>query len=66
MAVESTIFRQKSRANIHTLTHQILLLADFTHFEQPFSLQNSKKPILRRLSLFPMYFKFHQNFIRKR
>ena len=31
--------------NFQKLTHQITLLADFTHFEQPFSLQNQKQPI---------------------
>ena len=36
MAVESTIFRQKSPHNCQTLTHSIPLIADFTHFEQPF------------------------------
>ena len=29
--------------NFQKLTHQITLLADFTHFEQPFSLQKNKK-----------------------
>ena len=36
-------FQEKSPlTNFQTLDHQIPLLADFTHFEQPFLLQNSK------------------------
>ena len=59
MAVESIIFKQKSPHKFSDTDPSNLLFADFSHFEQPFSLQNSKtKPILRYLSLFPMYLKF--------
>ena len=40
MAMESAIFKQRSPHKFSD-TNQISL-ADFTHFEQPFSLQNSK------------------------
>ena len=43
------------------MTHQISLLSNFTHFEQPFYYKTQKQPILRHLSLFPMYFKFQVN-----
>ena len=33
---------KKYLTNFLTLTHQISLLADFTHFEHPFSLPNSE------------------------
>ena len=45
MAMESAIFRQKVLTNFLTLTHQISLLADFTHFEQPFLNKTQKQPI---------------------
>ena len=58
MAVVSNIFKQSPLTNFQTLTHQISILADFIHFEQPCKLQAQKQLILRHLSLFPMYFKF--------
>ena len=55
-------FQAKSPlTNFQTLTHQISIFADFTHFEQPFLLKTQKQPILRYLSIFLMYFKFHPN-----
>ena len=47
--------------NFQTLIHQISLLADFTHFEQPFHCKTQKQPILRHLSFFLIYLKFQVN-----
>ena len=61
MSVESTIFKQKCLTNFQTLTRQISLLTDFTHFKHPLSLQNSKTTYSVPLSLFPMFLKFQVN-----
>ena len=45
-------FQVKVPSNFQKLTHQITLLADFTHFEQPFSLQNSKTTYFTTLKTF--------------
>ena len=55
-------FQAKSRlTNFQKLIHQISLLADFTHFEQPFHYKTQKLPIIRHLSLFPTHLKFQEN-----
>ena len=61
MAMESAIFRHKSLTNFLTLTHQISLLADFTHFEQPFSLQISKTTYSAPFTSFSYVFKIQVN-----
>ena len=61
MAMELDIFRQKVPSQIFRLTHQISLLAEYTHFKQPFHYKTQKQLILRHLSLFPMYIKFQVN-----
>ena len=47
--------------NLQALTHQISLLADFAHFEQPFHYKTQKQPIVRHLCIFPIYLEFQVN-----
>ena len=61
MAVKSTIFKQKSPHKFSDTDPSNHLISRSTQFEQPFSLENAKKTILRDLSLFLMYFKFQVN-----
>ena len=52
-------FQAKSPlTNFQTLTHQISLLADFAHFEQPYSPQNSKTTYFAPFKYFSIYLKF--------
>ena len=45
--------------NFQQLIPQITLLADFTHFERPFSLQNQKNNLFTSLKTFCTVFKIH-------
>ena len=47
--------------NFQTLTHQISLLADLHTLSNLFHYKTQKQPILRHLSLFPLYLKFQVN-----
>ena len=57
MAVELTLFKQKVPHKFQTLTHQISLLAGFHTLSNLFHYKTLKQPILRHLSIFPMYLK---------
>ena len=59
MALESTIFWQKSSHEISDTDTLNLIINRFTQFKLPFSLQNKKEPILPHYSALSLYFKFH-------
>ena len=59
MAVESAIFWEKSPHKFSETDPSNLIIADYAHFEQAFSLQNQNQPISPHYTPFVLYFKFH-------
>ena len=55
-------FSGKSPPQILDTEPSDLIISDFTQFEQPFSLQNSKRTYSASFKSLPMYLKFNQNF----
>ena len=51
MALESIIFKQKSPHKFSDTDPSTLIVSRFTHFEQPFSLQNQKTTYSTTLSM---------------
>ena len=54
---------KKSLTNFQKLTPQVTLLADFIHFEQPFSLKTKKKTYFTILKAFCTVFQISPYFV---